>query len=363
MSLASRWSITPEKRPSIGRLRSAGPSPAPTTAGPVPLRRRPIRNLTLGRRIAASSSLSALDKRGLLVPATPPTSFSLVSVSCPPWHPGREYTPRYSPGEGARRMFRPRRGRPRQSQHTKRTQQAQRNQQKSQKTDPPFATSSPKKAAPRGTFPKDRLTFVGQAVSPAERGTLRRPHSVRRAVPLIRQNLSPAEPTICDPRPLTPPPLRRYSQRGGTFPSRRNNNPRSRPPAPAPPTRRPVARKPLTREIKNCTKNLVPKTDSRAFAGRRPPTVARNPTAPKIENCERNLIPKTDTPSSRTLADKKSRPPGLPPRAGSPSWGRRFRLPLTAPYAVRIVSALSPLIAACAAASRAIGTRYGEHDT
>ena len=32
-------------------------------------------------------------------------------------------------------------------------------------------------------------------------------------------------------------------------------------------------------------------------------------------------------------------------------------------YAVRIVSVLSPEIAACAAASRAIGTRYGEQDT
>ena len=32
-------------------------------------------------------------------------------------------------------------------------------------------------------------------------------------------------------------------------------------------------------------------------------------------------------------------------------------------YAVRCVSLLSPLIAACAAASRAIGTRYGEQET
>ncbi len=36
---------------------------------------------------------------------------------------------------------------------------------------------------------------------------------------------------------------------------------------------------------------------------------------------------------------------------------------LPAIYAVRIDSALSPEIAACAAASRAIGTRYGEHET
>ena len=32
-------------------------------------------------------------------------------------------------------------------------------------------------------------------------------------------------------------------------------------------------------------------------------------------------------------------------------------------YAVRMVSDLSPEIAACAAASRAIGTRYGEQET
>jgi hypothetical protein len=31
--------------------------------------------------------------------------------------------------------------------------------------------------------------------------------------------------------------------------------------------------------------------------------------------------------------------------------------------AVRIISDLSPAIAACAAARRAIGTRYGEHET
>ena len=42
--------------------------------------------------------------------------------------------------------------------------------------------------------------------------------------------------------------------------------------------------------------------------------------------------------------------------------GRRHRLPHLA-YAVRMVSDLSPEIAACAAASRAIGTRYGEHET
>ena len=32
-------------------------------------------------------------------------------------------------------------------------------------------------------------------------------------------------------------------------------------------------------------------------------------------------------------------------------------------YAVRMVSDLSPEMAACAAASRAMGTRYGEQDT
>ncbi len=36
---------------------------------------------------------------------------------------------------------------------------------------------------------------------------------------------------------------------------------------------------------------------------------------------------------------------------------------MNAPYAVRMDSDLSPEIAACAAASRAMGTRYGEQET
>ena len=47
------------------------------------------------------------------------------------------------------------------------------------------------------------------------------------------------------------------------------------------------------------------------------------------------------------------RPGGLLP---APDASRRI-------YAVRCISDLSPEIAACAAARRAIGTRYGEHDT
>ena len=41
----------------------------------------------------------------------------------------------------------------------------------------------------------------------------------------------------------------------------------------------------------------------------------------------------------------------------------RPNIPKRPNYAVRIASDLSPLIAACAAASLAIGTRYGEHET
>ena len=54
----------------------------------------------------------------------------------------------------------------------------------------------------------------------------------------------------------------------------------------------------------------------------------------------------------------------LPAAAESLSGRRRRRLYFSRPrYAVRVVSDLSPLIAACAAASRAMGTRYGEQDT
>ena len=59
--------------------------------------------------------------------------------------------------------------------------------------------------------------------------------------------------------------------------------------------------------------------------------------------------------------------------AGNPARSRlrAARWPCTRPtlavqsssYAVRWVSDLSPVMAACAAASRAIGTRYGEHET
>lgn len=39
------------------------------------------------------------------------------------------------------------------------------------------------------------------------------------------------------------------------------------------------------------------------------------------------------------------------------------RIPAFPPYAVRVISDLSPAIAACAAANLAIGTRYGEQLT
>ena len=60
------------------------------------------------------------------------------------------------------------------------------------------------------------------------------------------------------------------------------------------------------------------------------------------------VIPVTRTPKLQ---------PGVEHARPSPNPARlRF-------YAVRIASDLSPEIAACAAASLAIGTRYGEHDT
>jgi len=60
--------------------------------------------------------------------------------------------------------------------------------------------------------------------------------------------------------------------------------------------------------------------------------------------------------------NKKAGPRGIPRKAGS--LHHRLSTIDRLAYAVRIVSALSPpLMAACAAARRAMGTRYGEQDT
>jgi len=62
-------------------------------------------------------------------------------------------------------------------------------------------------------------------------------------------------------------------------------------------------------------------------------------------------------------ANSRTRPAAGWKAGGSHDWLPHFFATQQCCYAVRMVSDLSPEMAACAAASRAIGTRYGEQET